>query len=112
MSIHGRLAVRSTAKQLADVLSGDWLRNRFPSDAPSKPMVGGRPPMHHPARVTTDADIAYFNYEFVRDRAPEILNALLRDLESALASALTSLDSHPGVFGGRQPLTHRHMVIA
>jgi hypothetical protein len=112
MRIDGRLAVRSTAEPLADILSGDWIRHRFPNDAPSKPMLGrNRPTTHQSPRVRTDADVTYFNYEFIRDRAPETLNALLRDLQSALASALTSLNSHPGVLGGRQPLTHRHIVI-
>jgi hypothetical protein len=111
MRIDGRLAVRSTAEQLADILSGDWLRYHFP-DAPSKPMLGGnRPPMRQPARSTTDADVKYFNYQFIRDQAPETLNALLKDLESALASALTSLDSVPGALGGLKPLEHRHFVI-
>jgi hypothetical protein len=112
MSIDGRLAVRSTAKGLADILSGDWVRYHFPNDAPSKPIVGGiRPPMRQPARSTTDADIAYFNYQFIRDRAPEILNALLLDLETALASALTSVKTHPGLLGGRERLADRHFVI-
>jgi hypothetical protein len=111
MRIDGRLAVRTTAERLADILSGDWVRYHFP-DAPSKAMLGGNhPPMRQPARSPTDVDITYFNYQFIRDRAPEILNALLLDLESALASALTSVESHPGVLGGRQPLAHRHIVI-
>ena len=33
MSIDGRLAVRSTAERLADILSGDWIRYHF-EDAP------------------------------------------------------------------------------
>jgi hypothetical protein len=111
MSIDGRLAVRSTAKRLADILSGDWLRYHFPSEAPSKPMLGGRPPMRQPTRGTTNEDVIYFNYQFIRDQAPETLNALLRDLELGLASALTSFDSVPGARGGRQTLTHRHLVI-
>jgi hypothetical protein len=111
MRIDGRLAIRSTAERLAEILSGDQLRYHFP-DAPSKPMLGGnRPPMHQPQRGTTDADVKYFDYQFIRDQAPKILNALLQDLESALASALTSLESNPRVLGGRQPLTHRHFVI-
>jgi hypothetical protein len=113
MRIDGRLAVRSTAERLADILSGDWISHHFPNDAPSKRTLGGkRPTTHHPARVRTDADVTYFNYQFIRDRAPETLNALLRDLESALGSALASLDSDPRVLGGRQPLTHRHIVIS
>ena len=112
MRIDGRLAVRTTAERLADILSGDWLRNRFPNDAPSKSLrEGRRPPEHQPARVSTDADIAYFNYQFIRDRAPETLDALLGDMASAFVSALTSLNSDPRVLGGRQPLTHRHIVI-
>jgi hypothetical protein len=111
MSIDGRSAVRSTAERLADILSGDWLGHHFPGEAFSKPTPGGRPPMRQPAHVTTDEDVAFFNYQLIRDRAPETLNALLRDLEIALASALTSLDSGPGARGGRQPLAHRHLVI-
>ena len=92
MRIDGRRAVRSTAKRLGDILSGDWLRYHFP-DAPSKPMLrGNRPPTHRPQRSITDEDVAIFNYQFIRDRAHETLNGLLRDLESALASALTSLE--------------------
>jgi hypothetical protein len=112
LRIDGRLAVRSTAERLADILSGDWMRYHFPNDAPSKPMHGGnRPPQRQPVRGNTDTDITYFNYQFIRSRAPQTLKALLQDLESALALALTSLDSRPGARGGRQPLTHRHVVI-
>jgi hypothetical protein len=75
-------------------------------------MLGGnRPPMHQPQRGITDEDVRHFDYQFIRDRAPETLNALLRDLESALASALTSLDSDPRIRGGRRPLENRRLVI-
>jgi hypothetical protein len=98
LRIDGRLAVRSTAERLADIFSGDRIRYHFPNDAPSKPRLrGDRSPQRQPS-----TDVTYLNYQFIRRRAPETLNALLRDLESALASALTSLDSHPGARGGRK----------
>jgi len=111
LRIDGRLAVRSSAERLADILSGYWIEYHFPGDAPSRRRLGGyRPPTREPVRGRT-ADVTYLNYRFIRNRAPETLNALLRDLESALASALTSLDSHPRARGGRQPLTYRYNVI-
>jgi hypothetical protein len=101
LRIDGRLAVRSTAERLADIFSGDRIRYHFPNDAPSKPRLrGDRSPPRQPG-----TDVTYLNYQFIRRRAPETLDALLRDLESALASALTSLDSHPGARGGRKSLT-------
>jgi hypothetical protein len=112
MGIDGRLAVRTTAERLSDILSGDWIRHQFPNDAPSKQMLGGdRAPMRVPARVSTEADIFHSDYQFIRGRAPEILDTLLSDLETALASALISLNSQPGALGGRKALTHRHLVI-
>jgi hypothetical protein len=110
LGINGRLALRSAAAPLADVLSGDWLRYRFPGDAPSKPTLGGvRPPTREPVRGRTD--VAYSNYQFIRSQASETLQALLRDLDAVLASALTSLASDPRARGGQQPLTDRHYVL-
>jgi hypothetical protein len=107
LGIDGRLAGRSAAARLADILSGDWLRYRFPGDAPSKPTLGGvRPPIREPVRGRTD--VTYSNYQFIRSQAPETLRALLRDLDAVLASALTSLASDPRTRGGQQPLTYRH----
>jgi hypothetical protein len=108
LRIDGRLAVRSTAERLADILSGDRIRHHFPNDAPSKPrlFLGNRPLQRQPT-----TDVTHLNYQFIRGRAPETLNALLLDLESALASALASLDSHPGARGGPEPLRHRHVVL-
>jgi len=55
LGINGRLALRSAAAPLADVLSGDWLRYRFPGDAPSKPTLGGvcRPARSPPTKLTS-----------------------------------------------------------
>jgi hypothetical protein len=106
LGIDGRLAVRSAAARLADILSGNWLRYHFPGDGPSRPMRAVRRSPREP-----NGDETYPNYQFIQHRAPETLNALLRDLESALASALTSLDSQPGARGGQQPLTYRHTVL-
>lgn len=91
-------------------LSGNWLRYHFPGDAPSKPTLGGvRPPAREPVRGRTD--VTYLNYQFIRHRAPETLQALLRDLDAVLVSALTSLASDPRARGGQQPLTYRHDVL-
>jgi hypothetical protein len=110
LEIDGRLALRSAAARLADVLSGDWLRYHFPGKAPSKPTLGGvRPPTREPVRGRTD--VTYSNYQFVRSQAPETLQALLRDLDAVLASALMSLASDPRARGGQQPLTYRHNVL-
>jgi hypothetical protein len=73
-------------------------------------MLGGvRPPVREPVRGS--ADVTYLNYQFIRHRAPETLQALLRDLDSVLASALTSLASDPRARGGPQPLIYRHNVL-
>jgi len=106
LGIDGRLAVRSAADRLTDIVSGDWLRYHFPGDAPSKTT-------YRVPRSTREPRLEekYSNYEFIRHRARETLHALLRDLESVLASALTSLDSDPRARGGRQPLTYRQNVI-
>jgi hypothetical protein len=110
LEIDGRLAVRSAAARLADILSGDWLRYRFPGEAPPRPTLGGvRPPTREPVRGSTD--VTYSNYQFIRSQAPETLRALLRDLDAVFASALTSLASDPRVRGGQQPLTYRHNVL-
>jgi hypothetical protein len=110
LRIDGRLAVRSTAARLADIVSGDWLRYHFPGKAPSRTT-------RFVPRSTRDPDLERRNWEkhsnhhFIRTRAPETLQALLRDLESVLASALTSIESDPRARGGRQPLAYRHNVI-
>lgn len=110
LGINGRLALRSAAAPLADILSGDWLRYRFPGNAPSKPMLGGvRPPTREPVRGRTD--VTYSNYQFIRSQAPKTLQALLRDLDAVLTSALTSLASDRRARGGPQPLTDRHYVL-
>jgi hypothetical protein len=111
LGIDGRLAVRSTADRLADILSGDWLRYHFPGDAPSRTTPRVPPPRAHRTMREPSLDEKYSNYEFIRHRARETLLALLRDLESVLASALTSLDSDPRARGGRQPLAYRQNVI-
>jgi len=110
LEIDGRLALRSAAARLADVLSGDRLRYHFPGKAPSKPTLGGvRRPTREPVRGRTD--VTYSNYQFIRSQAPETLQALLRDLDGVLASSLTSLASDPRARGGQQPLTYRHNVL-
>ena len=112
LEIDGRLAVRSTAARLADILSSDWLRDHFPGKAPSR-RVAGR---GHP-RSSRDPDLElrnqekHSNYQFLRYQAPEALQALLRDLESVLASALASLDSDPQARGGLKRLPWRDNVI-
>jgi hypothetical protein len=106
LGIDGKLGVRSAAARLAEILSGNWLRYHFPGDAPSRPMRAVRRSPREP-----DPDETHSNYQFIRYRAPEILNALLRDLDAVLASALTSLASDPRARGGQQPLTYRHNVL-
>jgi hypothetical protein len=96
LRIDGRLAVRSSSELLAHILSSDWLRYRFPDDAP---------------RMREPGVEVYSNYLFIRSRAFDMLQALLRDLESALASALASLKLDPRTSGGRPTLKYRHHVI-
>jgi hypothetical protein len=98
LGIYGRLAVPAAAEQLAAILSSDFLRYHFPGDAP-------------PRSMRQPGVEVYSNYVFIRHRAPDILQALLRDLESVLASVLPPLDSLPGARGGRQPLTYRQSAI-
>jgi hypothetical protein len=110
LGIDGRLAVRSVAGRVADILSGGWLRYHFPGHAPSTPTRSGRPPPREDPREPT-RDETYSNYRLIRYRAPETLEALLRDLASALASALTSLDADPRTRGGREPLEIRNAAL-
>jgi hypothetical protein len=110
LGIDGRLAVRSVAGRVADILSGGWLRYHFPGHAPSRPTGSGRPdPREDPREPSHDE--TYSNYQFIRYRAPETLQALLRDLASALTSALTSIESDPRTRGGQQPLEFRNDVV-
>jgi hypothetical protein len=116
LGIDGKLAVRSAAARLADIVSGDWLRYHFPGDAPSRtsqlrisrdiPRFGRDPDRDR------DREQKHSNYQFIRYRAPETLRALLRDLESVLASALATLKADPRARGGRQPLEpRRHAIV-
>jgi hypothetical protein len=109
LEIDGRLAIRSAAARLADIVSGDWLRYRFPGDAP--PVRSGIDRRHARSHYRDSTDEPHSNYQFIRYRAPETLSALLRDLDAVLASALTSLASDPRARGGQQPLTYRHNVL-
>ncbi len=106
LGMDGRLALRSIAERLADILSGDWLRYHFPSDAPSRPPRAVRRSPREP-----NQDKTHSNYQFLRHRAPETLQALLRDLESALASALGALSSDRRARGGPRPLEYRDNAI-
>jgi hypothetical protein len=106
LGVDGRLAVRSIAERLADIVSGNWLRYHFSGHAPSRPMRSIRQSPREPGR-----DETYPNYQFIRHRAPKVLQGLLQDLKSALASALTLLDSDPRARGGPHPLTYRMNVI-
>jgi hypothetical protein len=111
LGIDGRLAVRSAAVYLADIASGDWLRCHFPGEAPSRTsLMRGTPRGRDPDLERSNYQL-HSNYQFIRHRAPETLQALLQNLESALASALTSIVSDPRARGGRQPLTYRHHVL-
>jgi len=95
--------------RLADIVSGDWLRYRFPGDAPS--VRSGIDRRHARSHYHDSTDEPHSNYQFIRYRAPKTLSALLRDLDAVLASALTSLASDPRPRGGQQPLTYRHNVL-
>jgi hypothetical protein len=115
LGIDGRLAVRSTAARLADIVSGDWLRSHFPGDAPSRTSLlripRGIPRYERDPGRDREQDEKNSNYQFIRDRAPETLRALLRDLESVLDSALTSIESDPRARGGRQQFEYRDNVL-
>jgi hypothetical protein len=90
LGIDGKKVVRSIAAPLADIVSGDWLRYHFPDDAPSRTGWLRRVPrsVRDPDREQRDWE-RNSNYQFMRDQATETLLALLQDLHSALASALT-----------------------
>jgi hypothetical protein len=106
LGVDGRLAVRSTAAKLADIVSGDWLRYHFPGDAPTRTrllLLRGVP--HE--RV----DEKRSNYQFIQGRAPKTVDALLRDLEAVLTSAVATLDSEPGARGGLQLIECRQVTI-
>jgi hypothetical protein len=113
LGIDGRLAVRSTAAPLADIVSGYWLRHHFPGDAPSRRTLmtrgiprSGRDPAHDREQEERDS-----NYQFIRYQAAETLRALLRDLESVLASALATIEADPRARGGLRPLEHRDNAL-
>jgi hypothetical protein len=111
LGIDGRLAVRSAAVHLADIVSGDWLRYHFPGDAPTRTsLTRGHPRGRDPDLERSNRQL-HSNYQFIRYRTPETLQALLRDLDAVLASALTPLASDPRARGGRHPLGYRQNVI-
>jgi hypothetical protein len=113
LGIDGRKVVRSIAAPLADIVSGDWLRYHFPGDAPSRRthMTRWIPrDSRDPDREQRDWE-KRSNYDFIRYRAPETLLALLQDLHSALASALTLIESDPRARGGRQSLAYRDNAL-
>jgi hypothetical protein len=111
LGIDGKLAVRSTAARLTDIVSGDWLRSHFPGDAPSRRTRRIPRDSRDPDREQRDWE-KKSNYDFIQDQAPETLRALLRDLESVLASALATLKADPRARGGRQPLEpRRHAIV-
>jgi len=108
LGIDGTLAVQSTAARLADIVSGDWLRDYFGGPSRTTRVV---------PRSTRDPDRELRNWEnrsnyyFIRGRAHETLQALLRDLDTVLASAQASLDSDSRARGGQRRLEHRHSAI-
>jgi hypothetical protein len=68
--------------RLADIVSGDWLRYRFPGDAPS--VRSGIDRRHARSHYHDSTDEPHSNYQFIRYRAPKTLSALLRDLDAVL----------------------------
>jgi len=106
LGVDGRLAVRSTAAELADIVSGDWLRYHFPSDAPTRTsllLLRGLP--------RERVDETHSNYQFIQGRAPKTVDALLRDLEAVLTSAVATLDSDPRARGGLELIECRQITI-
>jgi hypothetical protein len=105
----GRDALRiSGSEPLARILSADWVTHRFPRDAPSKPKRIAIPSSERPLvrQSPRDSTSEYegLKLQFIRYRAPETFKAVLRDIETGLASAVRSLKSP----GGLHPLRYRH----
>jgi hypothetical protein len=111
----GRDALRvSGSEPLARMLSADWVTQHFPRDAPSKPeriaiASSERPLVRQSARDST-SKYEGLKHQFIRYRAPEAFKAVLRDIETGLASTVRSLRlrSPPG---GRPTLRYRHDLI-
>ena len=101
----GRDALRiSGSEPLARMLSADWVTHHFPRDAPSKP--DRRQLVRQSARDST-SEYEGLKYQFIWYRAPEVFKAVLRDIETGLASAVRSVRSP----GGRHALRYRHYFI-
>jgi hypothetical protein len=113
----GKWAIRSAAGPIADMLSIEWFRRRFPNDEwPSRwhgrTVITGRvrQPMRGPLRSAEQIETDR-KYWFVQNRTTETLLAVLREIEAGLVSILTTLNKAPRAFGGREPLRYRHIFL-
>jgi hypothetical protein len=114
----GRRAIRSVAEPIADMLSIDWFRWRFPND--EWPSRYGRTVLREPVRQPIRQQIRGRSAEqtetdrkhwFVQGRTADTLLAVLHEIEARLGSALAALNAAPGAYGGRERLVYRHIFL-
>jgi hypothetical protein len=116
LGTEGRDALRSIAHPIGSMLSADWIRQRFPDDDVAPPPAFNssmRSPMHSPERnpergPPPEPEDTYPKFLFVEYRAQQTLTAILRELNSCLATPRKTLARD---LGGRRPLKHRHYLI-
>jgi hypothetical protein len=111
----GRRAIRSIGEPIADMLSIDWFRCRFPNDEWPSRGYGRtvlREPVRQPIRGRSAEQIETGRkHWFVRGRTADTLLAVLREIEARLGSALAALNAAPGAYGGRERLVYRHIFL-
>jgi hypothetical protein len=113
----GRRGIRSGAEPIADMLSIDWFRGRFPNEEwPSRGRTVLREPVRQPIRQPIRGRSAEQietgrKHWFVRGRTADTLLAVLREIETRLGSALAALNATPGAYGGRPHLVYRHIFL-
>jgi hypothetical protein len=123
LGLQGKQALKSISGSFGPMLSAQWINMRFPGDdwAPRKAPIEDAIRRDRPQKLMRPDERSpkYFieelsapsRHQFVRNRAPQTLEALLREMEHGVTAALRALNADPAARGGRPRLRYRHYFI-
>jgi hypothetical protein len=121
----GGQALRITSRLFGYMITAQWLNDKFPDDdyaprriaAPHHAAGSGRLPIRRSSRMEHREEFFIEEYtlddrrRFVRNRAVQVMSAILASIEEGLRQSLQDIKRQPGSRGGRKPIKFRRYLL-